>query len=215
MSKSSTHSAHILIVEDDPDQVRLYSKGLRGYRITAVSSASVALENLEQELPDLIILDHVLGDGERGANFLPQIKEIAAHVPVIMISGTLKIERRMEALSGPKSAQYVLEKPVKISALREVVSQALNECGLGEAVGMLRSLERSKQIENNEPERQFTARLDRQHQLVVRFRGAREKPNISSLSREFAVDRRTIQRDLADLVERGQLPREVYPDGQN
>jgi len=30
--------AKILIVEDDPDQVRLYSKGLRAYRISAVSN---------------------------------------------------------------------------------------------------------------------------------------------------------------------------------
>lgn len=211
MSDSPATAAHILIVEDDADQVRLYSKALRGYRITAVSSGSLALEALSRELPDLVILDHVLDGGERGADFLPRIKELAAHLPVIMVSGTLKIEKRMEALSGPRSAQYVLEKPVKISALREVVSRALDECGLGETVEMLRSLERSKQIENNEPERQFTARLDRQHQLVIRYRGATEKPNISSLSREFNVDRRTIQRDLTDLVERGQIPREVYP----
>lgn len=212
MSDPPTASARILIIEDDADQVRLYSKALRGYQITAVSSGSSALEILSKDLPDLVILDHVLDGGERGADFLPKIKKIAAHLPVIMVSGTLKIEKRMEALSGPRSAQYVLEKPVKISALRETVSRALDECGLGETVEMLRSLERSKQIENNEPERQFTARLDRQHQLVIRYRGAREKPNISSLSREFNVDRRTIQRDLTDLVERGQIPKEVYPD---
>jgi len=160
---------------------------------------------LERELPDVIILDHVLGEGERGADFLPEIKEIAAHVPVVMVSGTLELEERIDALSGAGSAQYVLEKPVKIASLREVVERALDECGLGETVGMLRSLERGKQIENNEPERQFTERLARQHELVKRFRDVEEKPNISALAREFGVDRRTIQRDLAELVARGQL----------
>ena len=204
--------ARILIVEDDPDQVRLYTKGLRAYRVSAVSSATCALESLERELPDLILLDHVLADGERGADFLPKIKEKAAHVPVIMISGTLGIEDRVEALSGARSAHYVLEKPVKISSLRETVEKALDECGLGETVEMLRSLERGKQIENNEPERQFTERLARQHQLVTRYRDAVEKPNISALAREFQVDRRTIQRDLVELVQRGQLKSSVYPE---
>ena len=35
--------ASILIVEDDPQQLRLYAKALRGYRLTCVSSGTDAL----------------------------------------------------------------------------------------------------------------------------------------------------------------------------
>ena len=209
---SARFRAHILIIEDDADQVRLYTKGLRGYRITSVASASTALQVLDSTQPDLIILDHVLAQGERGADFLPHIKAVAAHVPVIMVSGTLQMEDRIDVLSGARSAQYVLEKPVRLQQLRELVARALDECGLGETVEMLRSLERSNQIEHNAPERQFTQRLARQHALVTRFRDASEKPNISALSREFGVDRRTIQRDLTELVNRGQIAESVYPE---
>src|SRR5688572_3865595 len=109
---ASQMNASILVVEDDPQQLRLYSKALRGYRVTCVSTASAALAELQERLPDLVILDHVLADGERGTDFLPQFKKLAAHVPVVIISGTLGVEEQLAALQGPLSAHYVLRKPV-------------------------------------------------------------------------------------------------------
>ena len=58
--------ADILIVEDDPAQIRLYSKALRGYRLTCVANATAALEQLGRHIPDVILLDHVLAGGELG-----------------------------------------------------------------------------------------------------------------------------------------------------
>ena len=34
------NTASILIVEDDPQQLRVYAKALRGYRLTSVSSGT-------------------------------------------------------------------------------------------------------------------------------------------------------------------------------
>ena len=79
--------ADILIVEDDPAQLRLYAKALRGYRLTCAASGTTALEQIRRHIPDVIILDHVLADGELGADFLPRLKDAAAHVPVLLISG--------------------------------------------------------------------------------------------------------------------------------
>jgi predicted DNA-binding transcriptional regulator YafY len=42
--------------------------------------------------------------------------------------------------------------------------------------------------------------------LLKRLRNSVTKPNISALALEFKVDRRSIRRDLQDLVTRGQLP---------
>jgi DNA-binding NtrC family response regulator len=209
---SETAMASILIVEDDPKQLKLYGKALRGYRLTCVSTASAALKALAEIKPDLIILDHVLEDGEKGIDFLPKIKSVAAHVPVIMISGTLKIREQLTALQGPRSAHYVLEKPVDLDELDKTVEIALTECGLGETIASLQSLERAEKIESSEPDRRFTERLARQHELIKQLRGATERPNISGLSREFNVSRKTIIRDLQDLIRRGQLPAEVYPE---
>ena len=204
--------ADILIVEDDPAQIRLYSKALRGYRLTCVANGTAALEQLSHHIPDVILLDHVLAGGELGTDFLPRLKDAAAHVPVIMISGTLDIGGRLGALQGSRSAHYVIEKPVDINELKSTVKKALEECGLDETVRSLQSLERAEKIEHNDPERRFTERLSRQNELVKQLRGAGEKPNITHLAEEYKVSRKTILRDLHDLIQRGQLDETVYPD---
>ncbi len=204
--------AEILVIEDDPAQVRLYAKALRGYRLTCVTSGTAALDQIERAVPDVVLLDHVLANGELGTQFLPVLKDRAAHVPVIMVSGTLGIEGKLDALQGSRSAHFVLEKPVDVPKLRETVQRALDECGLDETVRALQSLERAEKIESNDPERRFTERLARQSQLVRQLRGTGEKPNITHLAAQFRVSRRTIHRDLHDLIQRGQLDESVYPE---
>lgn len=204
--------ADILIVEDDPAQLRLYSRALRGYRLTCVTSATAALETMERNIPDVIVLDHILASGERGVEFIPRLKDAAAHVPIIVVSGTLDIQGQLAALQGSRSAHYVLTKPVDIAELRDTVRRALDECGLDETVRALRSLERAEKIEPNDPERRFTERLARQNDLLKRLRGVRHKPNITHLAAEYRVSRRTILRDLHDLIQRGQLDPQIYPD---
>jgi two-component system, cell cycle response regulator DivK len=212
LNASVPNVADILIVEDDPQQIRLYSKALRGYRLTCVANGTAALAQIQKHIPDVIILDHVLGNGEFGTDFLPKLKDAAAHVPVIIISGTLDIRGKLAALQGPRSAHYVIEKPVDIDELEAVVKTALNECGLSETVRELQSLERAEKIESNEPERRFTERLARQNEITKRLRGSETRPNISRLAEEFSVSRKTIIRDLHDLIQRGQLDAEIYPE---
>lgn len=204
--------ATVLIVEDDADQVHLYSKALAGYRLLAAVNGTEALEIVREEIPDVIILDHILASGEKGTDFLPFLKTEVAHVPVVIVSGTLDIKGQLKALQGPYSAHYVIEKPVDVDELQKVVSQAIEECGMAEAVRSLRSLERAELLRTNEPERQFTERLGRQQELLKRLRHSTGKANISHLARDLKASRRTISRDLQDLIARGQLDPSVYPD---
>jgi CheY-like chemotaxis protein len=203
---AASPQASLLIVEDEPEQLRLYTQALAGYRLTCVSTASAALDLLAKQTPDVILLDHVLAQGELGLDALPRLKQAAAHVPIIVISGTLAITDQLRALQGPQSAHYVLEKPVGLKKLRETVKRALDECGFGEMVRSLQSLERAELINTGERERIFTERLARQHDLLKRLRGTTVKPNLTALAADYKVDRRTIRRDLHDLVQRGQLP---------
>ena len=113
----SKWNATILVIEDDPKQVRLYTKILAQYRLLAVDTGTAALKLLEQEFPDVILLDHQLANGEKGTEFLPLLKTELAHVPVILVSGTLDIKGQLIALQGPFSAHYLLEKPVDVQAL--------------------------------------------------------------------------------------------------
>jgi DNA-binding NtrC family response regulator len=214
MTATEDKMASILIVEDDPKQLKLYGKALRGHRLTCVSNGTAALAAISEARPDLIILDNILEAGDRGVEILPKLKAAAAHVPIILISGTLKIREQLAALQGPRSAHFVLEKPVDLDEFDRTVQTALTECGLGETVAALQSLERAEKIVSSEPDRRFTDRLARQHELVKQLRGATERPSISALARDFDVSRKTIIRDLQDLIQRGQLPEAVYPEWQ-
>lgn len=203
----------MLVIEDDPDQVILYRKAFRSFRLACVSTGTEALAFLREEIPDLIILDHMLASAEKGTDFLPALKELAGHVPIILITGTLDIQSQLKALQGPNSAHYLIEKPVDLEELRKVVAQALDECGMAETVRSIRSLERAERIRTSEPERLFAERLGRQHEMLKRLRiDSAPKANVSALAREFRVSRRTIARDLNDLISRGQLDPSVYPE---
>lgn len=135
----------------------------------------------------------------------------AAHVSIIMLTGTLDIRGKLKALQGPQSAHYVLEKPVDIDELEKTVEIALTECGLGETIHVLQSLDRAEKLSGEEPDRRFTERLARQHELLKRLRGSDSRSNISHLARDFKVSRKTIIRDLRDLIQRHQLDPAVYP----
>ena len=60
-----------------------------------------------------------------------------------------------------------------------------------------------------------TDRLSRQNQLGELVRQSPERPNISAFARQFGVARRTIIRDLQELIRRGEIKPEVYPEWEN
>jgi len=205
----------ILIVEDDDLQYEIYEEALAKYKLVRVKNGSEALARIPHQPPDVFILDHVLAEGELGLDFLPEFKELLPHVPIIIVSGALEVRQQMAALQGPRRAHYCLPKPVDVHALRRTVETALHECGETEVVRQFEALERSRRVDAQELFSRSTDRLTRQNHIVERLGKTRERPNISALAREFKVARRTVIRDLQELIRRGQLPPEVYPEWEN
>jgi DNA-binding NtrC family response regulator len=205
----------ILIIEDDDLQFEIYEEALAKYNLVRVTSGSEALSVIAKNRPDVLILDHVLDKGELGLDFLPQIKELLPFVPIIVVSGALEVEEQLKALQGPRRAHYCLTKPVDIRSLKLTVETALEECGEKEVVQQFEALERSHRIDAVDLFSRSTDRLKRQTQIRERLVKTRERPNISALAREFAVARRTIIRDLHELIRRGQLRPEVYPEWEH
>ena len=121
----------------------------------------------------------------------------------------------MEALQGPRRAHYCLTKPVDIRVLRSTVETALKECGEREAIRQFEALERSHRIDALDLFSRSTDRLSRQNRIREIAGKSQERPNISALARQFGVARRTIIRDLQELIRRGQLKPEVYPEWQD
>ena len=82
-------SYSIAIVEDDAQQRMHYADALRnqGFRVAEYESREQAVEGFDNDLPDLAILDIILGD-EVGGGFevCRHLKARSPHVPVIFLT---------------------------------------------------------------------------------------------------------------------------------
>lgn len=211
----SAKQPSILVIEDDDFQYEIYEDALAKYQLQRATTGSGALLLAAKSPPDLIILDHILDQGERGLDFLPELKELLPFVPIIVVSGALEVQQQILALQGPRRAHFCLPKPVDIHDLQKTVATALTECGETEVIRQFEALERSKRIDAVELLSRSTDRLSRQTQIKQLVAKSNTRPNISALARQFRVARKTIIRDLQELIRRGEIRAEVYPEWEN
>ena len=117
----------IMIVEDDEDLHMLYSLYLQGadYKVLQAYNGKQAFELLDQEMPELIILDMIMPvmDGEEFFTKLRTERKIT-DIPVIIASVNDKIPPQLLALGNVYS---VLKKPFTIETLLEQIQGALSQ----------------------------------------------------------------------------------------
>jgi two-component system, OmpR family, phosphate regulon response regulator PhoB len=87
MGVSSEAQVKILIVEDDPDICDLLKRVLEsdGYQVETASDSAGALKAVAMGVPDLVLLDVVLG-GEDGRDLLVKLRE-KSDVPAVFLTG--------------------------------------------------------------------------------------------------------------------------------
>ena len=105
----------ILLIDDDPQLIRLVRTNLEsaGYRVLVALEACSALELVDKEMPDMIILDIMLPEID-GYELCRRIRDFSA-VPIIML--TAKVED-VDKIQGLKlGADDYLTKPFSIPEL--------------------------------------------------------------------------------------------------
>ena len=94
-------SAHILVVDDEPDISALvaYHLARESYRVRTAASGPEALRAMEAEVPDLMVLDLML-PGLSGLEVLREVRrrEEWREVPVLLLSARREEEDRVEGL---------------------------------------------------------------------------------------------------------------------
>ena len=93
--------SRILIIEDDEDINQLLCKILKreGYEVTGAYSGTEGKLRLEQELPDLLLLDLML-PGMKGQEIIEYVrKERQSNVPVIVLSAKTALESKVELIT--------------------------------------------------------------------------------------------------------------------
>ncbi|MCM5681999.1 sigma 54-interacting transcriptional regulator [Schlegelella sp. S2-27] len=118
-------SAHVLVVDDDPDMLRLLSMrlGAAGYRVTAVETAEAALTQIAVERPQLVVSDVQL-PGKDGLALYDEIRARHPALPVILLTAHGTIPDAVEATS--RGVFTYLTKPFDGKELLDKIAQALS-----------------------------------------------------------------------------------------
>jgi two-component system, NtrC family, response regulator GlrR len=115
---------HLLLVDDDPDLLRLLAIRLKanGYHVATASSAQQALSMIAAERPDLVVTDLRM-DGMDGMALFGEIDQRYVGLPVIILTahGTIP-----DAVSATQEGVFgYLTKPYEASALIAQIDRAL------------------------------------------------------------------------------------------
>ncbi len=134
--------AHILVVDDDEDILRLLTMRLRarGFRVSAVGSAELALVQIAVDPPRVVVSDVRL-PGQDGLALFEEIRRTRPTLPVILLTAHGNIPDAVDAtsrgvfgyLTKPFDSQILLEKidrALQISASSQ--SSGPEQTGLGE-----------------------------------------------------------------------------------
>jgi len=114
----------ILVVDDDAAQRRLLGGFVEslGYAAAEASSAEDVLEVIRRSPPDMVLLDVRL-PGMSGIEALPEIREIATDLPILLITAYADLRQAVAAVKS--GADDYLAKPVDLDELKVAITDAL------------------------------------------------------------------------------------------
>lgn len=121
-----TEPPTVLVVEDEKGLLTLFSKMIRrlGYTVLEADGGALALEILQQQTPDLLVLD--LGMPRvNGFDVLHYIQQTPRLDPLIVLVMTALGQGAAQQPAAAR-ANHWLNKPVLPSQLNEIVAELLN-----------------------------------------------------------------------------------------
>ena len=113
----------ILLIDDEKDFLDIMSERIRNrdMEVTTASSGKQALELVEKEFYDAIILDLQMPEMD-GLQALERLKRINPDLQVILLTGHATVEKGVQAMK--LGADDVMEKPADIQVLTEKIKKA-------------------------------------------------------------------------------------------
>src|SRR5882672_526806 len=114
----------VLIVDDEPVQVRSIGRALRsrGYEVESASNGRDAASKLQPDAFDVVLSDIAM-PGMDGIALLQFIRERNLDVPVVLVTGEPAVSTAVKALEF--GAFHYLTKPLEIPDLEEVIDKAV------------------------------------------------------------------------------------------
>ncbi|TWU28743.1 sigma-54-dependent transcriptional regulator [Novipirellula artificiosorum] len=118
-------SYRILIVDDERSQRQLLGSYLQsiGYDVSEAASAEEMLDELDRQMPDMILLDVRL-PGLSGIESLPSVRQRSPTVPILLITAYADLKQAVASVKA--GASDYLSKPIDLEELRIAVEDALH-----------------------------------------------------------------------------------------
>ena len=126
----------VLVVDDERSTRESLKMILKdSCEVLTTESALEALEALERDEPEVIILDVIMPD-MGGLEALRRIREINPDIPVIMLTATQAVKTAVTAMK--EGAFDYINKPFEVEEIRIIVEKALRNYALTHEVKLLR-----------------------------------------------------------------------------
>lgn len=136
--------ARTILIVDDEESILKSLEGIlsdEGFEVINADSGHAALEKIEEEMPDLVLLD-IWMPGMDGIDTLVRIKDTYPNLQVVMMSGHGNIET---AVKATKIGAYdFIEKPLSLEKLLLSVNNALDYYRLEEEISLLKEKDKGK-----------------------------------------------------------------------
>ena len=124
-----TKGKRVLIVDDDLDFLEMHSTVLknRGYEVATAQSAKECLERLEQDRPEIIVLDVMMERFDAGFEVTKKIKKQYPGLPVLLLTSIglqtgLDFSSNADVLAAT-GADLLLDKPVSPDVFVEAIEK--------------------------------------------------------------------------------------------
>ena len=131
MSERSKEPLKIMIVEDDEDNLTLYTDYLsrKGYRVIArYTKGNDIKTELERNLPDVYLINSKLPGKKTGTEVATEILDVYPSAPILFITADNTQPEKIE--KNPKFRDKkveVLMKPVKLSEIEHSIIELVNK----------------------------------------------------------------------------------------
>lgn len=136
--------ARTILIVDDEESILRSLEGIlsdEGFEVINAMSGAEAMEKIQEELPDLVLLD-IWMPGKDGIETLADIKASYPSLQVVMMSGHGTIETAVKATKV--GAYDFIEKPLSLEKLLLSVNNALEYYRLEQEINLLKEKENRK-----------------------------------------------------------------------
>lgn len=131
--------SRILIADDDKAMLAMVSRVLddEGYDVTTARAIDEVLEHIEQDPPDLLLLDLALSNVEDGISLCRKLRTNSrtADMPIIFLTGHRDIQSAVQALEA--GGDDYVRKPFVIRELTARIRAHLRRAGTSESNNMV------------------------------------------------------------------------------